>query len=76
MLVRGSTLPALSKAIEWGEVVARVIPLDCKPGKAACEAVLPEEREAEKQVRGRLRHCCHKLFHWDKWEDARHEGAL
>lgn len=55
MLVRGSTLSALSKALEWGAeggdpVTARLVPLDCKPGKASCEAVLPEEQKAEKQV--------------------------
>lgn len=53
--MRGSTLPALSKALEWGAeggdpVTARLVPLDCKPGRAACEAVLPEEQQAEKQV--------------------------
>ena len=54
--MRGSTLPSLSKALEWGSeggdpVTARLMPLDCKPGRAACEAVLPEEQKAEKQVR-------------------------
>lgn len=49
-MVRGSALVSLSKALEWGPVTARLVPLDCKPGKAACEAVLPEEQDAEKQV--------------------------
>lgn len=54
--MRGSTLPSLSQALEWssddgyGPVIARLVPLDCKPGRAACEAVLPEEQQAEKQV--------------------------
>ncbi|CAN0145401.1 unnamed protein product, partial [Laminaria digitata] len=50
VLVRGSTLPSLSKALEWGPVSAKLVPLDCKPGKAACAAVLPEEQEADNQV--------------------------
>ncbi|CAM9188216.1 unnamed protein product [Ascophyllum nodosum] len=50
VMVRGSTLPSLSKALEWGPTTATLVPLECKPGKAACEAVLPEEREADKQV--------------------------
>lgn len=54
--MRGSTLPSLAKALEWsssdgdGPVMARLVPLDCKPGRAACEAVLPEEKRDEKQV--------------------------
>lgn len=57
VLVRGSALPSLSKSLEWGAngiggpVMARLVALDCKPGRAACEAVLPEEQQAQKQVR-------------------------
>ncbi|CAN0189475.1 unnamed protein product [Ectocarpus sp. 8 AP-2014] len=56
VLVRGSALLSLSKALEWtatgdgGPVMARLVALDCKPGRAACEAVLPEEQQAEKQA--------------------------
>ncbi|CAM9103839.1 unnamed protein product [Ectocarpus sp. 6 AP-2014] len=56
VLVRGSALPSLSKALEWtangdgGPVTTRLVALDCKPGRAACEAVLPEEQQAEKQA--------------------------
>ncbi|CAM9216823.1 unnamed protein product [Ectocarpus sp. 13 AM-2016] len=56
VLVRGSALPPLAKALEWtatgdgSPVMARLVALDCKPGRAACEAVLPEEQQAEKQV--------------------------
>ncbi|CAM9697356.1 unnamed protein product [Ectocarpus fasciculatus] len=56
VLVRGSALPSLSKSLEWGAngvggpVMARLVALDCRPGRAACEAVLPEEQQAQKQV--------------------------
>ena len=51
VLVRGSTLPSLSKTLEWGPAEAKLVPLDCKPGKASCAAVLPEEQGADNQVR-------------------------
>eukprot|EP00904_Undaria_pinnatifida_P006761 jgi/Undpi1/3214/HiC_scaffold_15.g06588.m1 len=50
VLVRGSTLPSLSKTLEWGAAEAKLVPLDCKPGKASCAAVLPEEQGADNQV--------------------------
>lgn len=71
--MRGSTLSALSKALEWGAergdpVTARLIPLDCKPGRAACEAVLPEEQQAEKQVRLACRKRAPSMQQW-VWAD-------
>ncbi|CAM9880783.1 unnamed protein product, partial [Choristocarpus tenellus] len=50
VLVRGSALPVLSKAIEWGQVTARLVPLECRSGQAACKGVLPEEFDMDMQV--------------------------
>ncbi|CAM9587726.1 unnamed protein product [Discosporangium mesarthrocarpum] len=50
VLVRSSALLSLSKAMEWGRVTARLVPLSCRSGRAACEGVLPEEQGMHMQV--------------------------